>query len=194
MSGCYCSPVSTTVCEVPIFSSGVSGVAVEPFSSTIVNSEIVYQCQLQEGKRTLLCEEDGRWSPDPQSLCTGINFTYKSFLSSSILTSVSDKSLSTAAAAAITAVVCSLVMFIAGTLCGALITVCISKWNKKEHSSKPASNTQEQQQAVAVYEEVDTMQSQKFELKENVAYGPVKQEQTFELKENVAYGPVKTNQ
>ena len=68
---------------------------------------------------------------------------------------------------------CLLVAFIAGTVCGALLTVCISRWNKKEHSSKPAPNTQEQQQAAAVYEEVDT-QSKKIELKENVAYGPVK--------------------
>ena len=74
---------------------------------------------------------------------------------------------------AITAVLCLLVAFIAGTVCGALLTVCISKWNKKRRSSKPAPNTQEQQQAVAVYEEVDT-QSKKIELKENVAYGPVK--------------------
>ena len=59
-------------------------------------------------------------------------------------------------------------------------------------SSKPAPSTQEQQQAAAVYEEVDT-QSKKIELKDNVAYGPVKQDQTFELKENVAYGPVKPN-
>ena len=77
MSGCYCSPVSATVCEAPIFSSGASGVAVEPFSSTIVNSEILYQCQtglLQERRGTLLCGEDGRWNPDPQSLCTGTKF------------------------------------------------------------------------------------------------------------------------
>ena len=75
MSGCYCSPVSATVCEAPIISSGASGVAVKPFSSTIVNSEILYQCQtglLQERRGTLLCREDGRWNPDPQSLCTGI--------------------------------------------------------------------------------------------------------------------------
>ena len=44
-----------------------------------------------------------------------------------------------------------------------------------------------------MYEEVDT-KSKKIELKENVAYGPVKQDQTFELKENVAYGPVKQEQ
>ena len=81
MSGYLCSPVSATVCGAPIFSSAASGVAVEPFCSTIVNSEIVYQCQtgfLPEERRTLLCEEDGRWSPDPQSLCTGIKFTYPS--------------------------------------------------------------------------------------------------------------------
>ena len=86
MSRYYCSPVSTTVCGAPVFSIGASGVAVEPFCSTIVNSEIVYQCQpglLPEGRRTLLCEEDGRWSPDPLDLCTGISLLilpYKSVL------------------------------------------------------------------------------------------------------------------
>ena len=100
------------------------------------------------------------------------------------------QSLSTPAAVAITAIVC----LITGALLGALIAVCISRWHKKGYGSKPAPNTQEQQQAVVVYEEVDTMQSQTFELKENVAYGPVKQDQTFELKENVVYGPVKPNQ
>ena len=44
------------------------------------------------------------------------------------------------------------------------------------------------------YEEVDTLQSQTIQLKENVAYGPVKQSQKIELKENVAYGPVKQSQ
>ena len=88
--------------------------------------------------------------------------------------SAPDKSLSTAATAAIAAVVCLLVAFVAGTVCGVLLTVCISRWNKKGRSSKPALNTQEQQQAAVVYEEVNT-QSKKIELKENVAYGPVKQ-------------------
>ena len=106
---------------------------------------------------------------------------------------VSENNLSTAAVIAITAVLCLLVAFIAGTVCGVLLTVCISRWNKKGHSSKPAPNTQEQQQTVAVYEEVDTLQSKKIELEQNVAYGPVKEDQTFELKENVAYGPVKLN-
>ena len=77
-------------------------------------------------------------------------------------------------------------------MCGALVTVCISRWNKKRRSSKPAPDTQEQHQAVAVYEEVDTP-SKKIEVEENVAYGPVKQSQEIELKENVAYGPLKPN-
>ena len=151
----------------------------------------------------LLCGEDGTWNPDPQGLCTGKELSsyfaylpYSSVLTPYILTTPG-QSLSTPAAIAITAIVC----LITGALFGALVTVCISRWNKKGHrwnknghSSKPAPNTQEQQQAAVVYEEVDTLQSQKFELKENVAYGPVKQDQTFELKKNVAYEPVKPNQ
>ena len=171
----------------------------EPFSSTTVGSEIHYQCQtglLSEQRTTLLCGEDGTWNPDPQGLCAGKELSscfaylpYSSVLTPYILTTPG-QSLSTPAAIAITAIVC----LITGALFGALVTVCISRWNKKDRSSKPAPNTQEQQQAAVVYEEVDTLQSQKFELKENVAYGPVKQDQTFELKKNVAYEPVKPNQ
>jgi len=62
------------------------------------------------------------------------------------------QSLSIAPAVAITAIVCLII----GTLCGVLLIVCISRWNKKRHSSKPAPNTQEQQQAAVMYEEVDT--------------------------------------
>ena len=191
------SLASAIDCEASSFASGVT---VEPFSSTIVNSEIFYQCHpglLQEGRGTLRCGEDGRWNPDPQGLCIGNRlaksyFAYYSIvLSFLILISIPDKSLPTAVTTAITAVVCLLVAFITGALFGALVTVCISRWNTKGHRSKPAPNTEEQQQAAAVYEEVDT-QSKKIELKENVAYGPVKQDQTFELKENVAYGPVKS--
>ena len=83
--------------------------------------------------------------------------------------------------------------FIAGTVCGTLLTVCISKWNKKRRRSKPATNTQEEQQTAVVYETVDAL-SKKVELKENVAYGPVKQIQKIELKENVVYEPVKQSQ
>ena len=91
---------------------------------------------------------------------------------SSLLISAPDESLSTETAVAITAVFCLLVVFIIGALSGTLFTVCINRWNKRGHSSKPAPNTQEQQQAVAVYEEVDTLQSQNIELRENVAYEP----------------------
>ena len=80
--------------------------------------------------------------------------------------------------------------FIAGTVCGALLMVCISRWNKKRRGSKPAPNTEEQPQAVSV---VDRM-NQKIELEENVAYRPVKQGQMIELKENVVYEPVKQGQ
>ena len=153
----------------------------EPFRSNIVGSEIVYRCQsgfLPEGRRTLLCGEDGRWDPDPQRLCTGITCFIIPIISplTSLLISVSDKSLSTAAVTAITAVVCSLATFVAGAVCGVLLTVCISRLNKKRRGSKSAPNTQEQQQAAVVYEEVDT-KIKKIELKENVAYGPVKPNQ-----------------
>ena len=59
------------MCGAPSFSSGV---AVQPFSSTTVGSEIVYQCLpgfLPEGRMTSVCGEDGRWNPDPQGLCIG---------------------------------------------------------------------------------------------------------------------------
>ena len=84
-----------------------------------------------------------------------------------------DSSLPTDAAVTITAVTCLLVAFIAGILCGALLTVWISWWNKKRRSSEPAPNTQEQQQADVVYEEVD-QKRHNIELKQNVAYEPAR--------------------
>ena len=93
-------------------------------------------------------------------------------------------SLSTAATAGITAVVCSLVAFIAGTVCGVLITVCISRWNKKRRSFNPAPNTQEQQKAAVVYEEMDT-------LNKKIENGPVKQSQEMELEGSLTYSQVK---
>ena len=109
-------------------------------------------------------------------------------LLSSITSSTTETSLSTATAIAITAVVCSLVMFITGTVCGVLLTVCISasRWSKKGRSSKPVPNTQERHPVGT-----EEVQSHKIELEENVAYGPVEQSHMIELKENVAYGPVK---
>ena len=154
----------------------------EPFGSTTVGSEIHYQCQtgfIPEERTMLLCGEEGRWNPDPQGLCTGKELSscfaylpYSSVHTPYTLTTPG-QSLSTPVATAITAIVC----LITGALCGALLIVCISRWNKKGHSSKPAPNMQEQQQAAVAYEEVDTMQNQTFELKENVAYRPVKPNQ-----------------
>ena len=87
-------------------------------------------------------------------------------------------------------VVCLLLAFIAVAMCGTVVTVYISRWAKKRHSTEPTPNTQELQVDLT-YEEVDTLQSQTIQLEENVAYGPVKQSQKIELKENIACGPVK---
>ena len=95
-------------------------------------------------------------------------------------TPVSDESLSTATTVAITAVISSLVAFIAGTVCGVLLTVCISRWNKKRDGFKPAPNIEEQPQAVPM---VDRKNQEMIELEENVAYGPVKHDQMIELEE-----------
>ena len=82
------------------------------------------------------------------------------------------------------------IAFIAVAMCGTVVTVYISRWAKKRHSTEPTPNTQELQVDLT-YEEVDTLQSQTIQLEENVAYGPVKQSQKIELKENIACGPVK---
>ena len=59
-------------CGDPNFNSDV---AVDPFSSTIVGSELFYQCQsglLPEGRMSSVCGGDGRWNPDPATLmCEG---------------------------------------------------------------------------------------------------------------------------
>ena len=72
-------------------------------------------------------------------------------------------------------------------MCGILVTVYISRWSKKRHSTEAAPNTQELLLDLT-YEEVDTLQSQTIQLEENVAYVPVKQSQKIK---NVAHGPVK---
>ena len=65
-------PFLSVSCGTPNFAGRVD---VEPFSSTTVGSEIVYQCQsgLQpEGRMTSVCGGDGRWNPDPATLlCEG---------------------------------------------------------------------------------------------------------------------------
>ena len=59
-------------CGTPSFAIRVD---VEPFNSTTVGSQIVYQCQsglLPEGRMTSVCRGDGRWNPDPATLlCEG---------------------------------------------------------------------------------------------------------------------------
>ena len=69
-------------------------------------------------------------------------------------------------------VVCLLFAFIAVAMCVTVVTVYISRWSKKRHSSEAAPNTQELDVA---YEEVDTLQSQTIRLERNVAYVSVKQ-------------------
>ena len=89
-------------------------------------------------------------------------------------------------------VICLLLAFIAVAMCGIVVTINISRWAKKRHSTEATPNTQELQ-VDQEYEEVDTLQNQTIWLEKNVAYGPVKLSQKIELKENVAYGPVKRN-
>ena len=68
----YQIPIIPAVsCGAPFF---VSQVTVDPFNSTLVGSEVSYQCQpglLPEGRRTSVCGGDGRWNPDPTSLLCG---------------------------------------------------------------------------------------------------------------------------
>ena len=63
--------------------------------------------------------------------------------------------------------------FIAVTMSGTVVTVYISRWGKKRHSTEATPNTQEELLLDLTYEEVDTLQSQTIQLEENVAYGPV---------------------
>ena len=68
----YQIPIIPAVsCGAPFF---VSRVTVDPFNSTLVGSEVSYQCQpglLPEGRRTSVCGGDGRWNSDPTSLLCG---------------------------------------------------------------------------------------------------------------------------
>ena len=67
-------------CGTPSFSTGVT---VEPFNSTTVGSEIVYQCQsgfLPEGGVSSVCREDGMWNPDSATLlCEGKLYALASY-------------------------------------------------------------------------------------------------------------------
>ena len=82
------------------------------------------------------------------------------------------------------------IAFIAVAMCGSVITVYISRWGKKRHSTEATPNTQEELLLDLTYEEVDVPQSQTIRLEKNVAYVPVKQSQRIQ---NAAHGPVKRN-
>ena len=81
-------------------------------------------------------------------------------------------SLSTTAAVGIAVANSSLVFFLAGVLAGVLVYHCINKYQLE--SSKPESSSQPQHQAGPVYEEVPASIEDKIELRENMAYGPMK--------------------
>ena len=64
-----CSLASIIDCEAPL--TLASGVLVEAYNSTAVNSDIFFQCQqpgLVPSYRSATCGSDGRWSPDPSQV------------------------------------------------------------------------------------------------------------------------------
>ena len=67
---CYPSfPASIVDCGAPPTLGG--GVIVEAYNSTLVNSDIFFQCQqpgLVPSYRSATCGSDGRWSPDPSQV------------------------------------------------------------------------------------------------------------------------------
>ena len=84
------------------------------------------------------------------------------------------------------AAVTGTIALVIGFVVGVLLFCCISKL--RSQSLNPEPFPQQQQQAGPVYEQVlATSGEGELELKENVAYGPVKR---IELRENVAYGLV----
>ena len=60
-----CSPASIVDCGAP--PPLASGVTVEAYNSTAVNSDIFFQCH-QPSDRSASCGSDGRWSPDPSQV------------------------------------------------------------------------------------------------------------------------------
>ena len=65
----FSSPASIVDCgALPTLASGV---IVEAYNSTVVNSDIFFQCQqpdLVPSYRSATCGSDGRWSPDPSQV------------------------------------------------------------------------------------------------------------------------------
>ena len=63
------SPASIVDCGDP--PTLAIGVIVEAYNSTLVNSDIFFQCQqpgLVPSYRSATCGSDGRWSPDPSQV------------------------------------------------------------------------------------------------------------------------------
>ena len=74
----FCSLASPIVCGNFMLANGVT--VVQPHSNvTVVNSEIVFQCEgmgVTPSSNRSLCGEDGIWSPDPsQVVCRMMNTT-----------------------------------------------------------------------------------------------------------------------
>ena len=69
MSTSFSSPASIVDCgDPPILASGV---IVEAYNSTLVNSDIFFQCQqpgLVPSYHNATCESDGRWNSDPSQV------------------------------------------------------------------------------------------------------------------------------
>ena len=65
----FSSPASNVDCGAP--PTLAIGVTVEAYASTLVNSDIFFQCQqpdLVPSYHSATCGSDGRWSPDPSQV------------------------------------------------------------------------------------------------------------------------------
>ena len=82
--------------------------------------------------------------------------------------------LSTGSAVVITAVLCSVVFFLLGTVCGMLIHYCLSSTAKRRAQYSVSSSSTEPQTPAPVYEEIPATDTKPkaIELSENIAYGP----------------------
>ena len=83
--------------------------------------------------------------------------------------------LSTGSAVAITAVLCSVVFFLLGAVCGMLIHYCLSSTAKRRAQYSVSSSSTEPQTPAPVLEEISATDTKPkaIELSDNIAYGPV---------------------
>ena len=82
----------------------------------------------------------------------------------------------TGSVAAITAVLCSVVFFLLGTICGMFIHYCLSSTAKRRAQYSESSSSTEPQTPAPVYEEISATDTKPkaIELSENIAYGPTR--------------------